>query len=110
MKTEPTQKELTIKARELKNAALELRAINHRLRQQMLHLIHKNGKVTVTNLFTALHLEQSVTSQHLGVLRKARLVNTQREGHFVFYSVNYNRLKVLHQLSEAILKPPVRKD
>lgn len=80
-----------------------LRAVNHSLRQQLLKLLHKHGKMTVTEIYKKLHLEQSVTSQHLAILRRAGFVNTDREGKFIFYSVNYQRLKEVHHFSAALL-------
>ena len=56
---------------EVKKAALVLRALNHKLRQQILKLIDESGKMTVTELYVKLRLEQSVASQHLAILRKA---------------------------------------
>jgi DNA-binding transcriptional ArsR family regulator len=87
----------------LKKAALILRAVNHSLRQQILKLLHQQGKMTVTEIYKKLRLEQSVTSQHLAVLRKAGFVTTEREGKFIFYSVNYRRLKEVHQFSTTLL-------
>ena len=45
---------------EVKKAALVLRALNHKLRQQILKLIDESGKMTVTELYVKLRLEQSV--------------------------------------------------
>jgi DNA-binding transcriptional ArsR family regulator len=59
--------ELKIDVLQLKKAALILRAINHKLRQQILKLIHQNGKMTVTEIYVKLRLEQSVASQHLAM-------------------------------------------
>ena len=44
----------------LKKAVLKLRAINHPLRRQMMEIIKAEGKITVTELFIKLRLEQSV--------------------------------------------------
>jgi DNA-binding transcriptional ArsR family regulator len=63
--------ELKIDVIQLKKAALILRAVNHKLRQQIMKLIHQNGKMTVTEIYVKLRLEQSVASQHLAILRKA---------------------------------------
>jgi DNA-binding transcriptional ArsR family regulator len=82
---------------ELRKAALVYRAVNHPLRQQMLRLLHQNGKMIVTDIYVKLRLEQSVASQHLAILRKAGFVQTARDGKKIFYSVNYSRLKVAHQ-------------
>ena len=45
------------------------------------------------NLCVRLRLEQSVASQHLAILRKAGIVSTQRDGKFIYYSVNFKRLE-----------------
>ena len=76
-----------------KKASLILRSINHKLRQQIIKLLDEHVKMTVTELYVKLRLEQSVASQHLAILRRAGIVSTTREGKFIFYSVNYSRLK-----------------
>ncbi len=76
-----------------KKAALILRAVNHKLRQQMLKLLDENKKMTVTELYVKLRLEQSVASQHLAILRNAGIVTTNRNGKFIFYSPAYERLE-----------------
>ena len=40
---------------------------------------------TVTDLASVLGLAQAATSQHLSVMRKAGVVETRKEGNFVFY-------------------------
>jgi DNA-binding transcriptional ArsR family regulator len=92
-----TENILYIEVLELEKAALIFRAINHGLRCELLQLIHKNLRMTVTEIYVQLQLEQSVASQHLAILRKAGLVSTERDGKNIFYSVNYNRLKQLHE-------------
>ncbi len=87
----------------VKKAALTIRAFNHKLRQQILKLIDEEGKITVTELYVKLRLEQSVASQHLAILRKAGFVNTSRDGKFIYYSVNVNRLKELNQFIDDLL-------
>ena len=79
----------------LKKGAVTLRALNHKLRQQIVKLIDENKRITVTEIFNKLHLEQSVASQHLAILRKAGFVKTDRDGKFIYYSVNTNRLEDL---------------
>ncbi|MFN2439546.1 MAG: ArsR/SmtB family transcription factor [Chitinophagaceae bacterium] len=104
--TDPTptmETELKIEILQLKKAALILRAVNHKLRQQILKLIHQNGKMTVTEIYVQLRLEQSVASQHLAILRKAGFVNTNRDGKFIYYSVNQDRLTEIHQFSVQLL-------
>lgn len=99
-----TSADLKIDVLQLKKAALILRAINHKLRQQILKLIHQSGKMTVTEIYVKLRLEQSVASQHLAILRKAGYVNTVRDGKFIYYSVNHDRLEQIHGIVHDLLK------
>jgi DNA-binding transcriptional ArsR family regulator len=98
------ENELPIETLQIKKGALVFRAINHPLRRQMLELLHQNVRMTVTEVFIKLRLEQSVASQHLAILRKAAMVNTERQGKFIFYSVNYQRIKQVHQIAAEIIK------
>ena len=89
---------------QLKKAALVFRAINHKLRQQIIKFINQNGKITVTQIYVKLRLEQSVASQHLAILRKAGFVVTERDGKFIYYSVDHNRLAEVHRIAAELLK------
>ena len=87
----------------VKKASLVLRAINHKLRQQILKLIDENGKITVTEIYVKLRLEQSVASQHLSILRKAGFVNTERDGKYIYYTVNAARIEELNNFVDSLL-------
>lgn len=89
--------EVKIDFLQVKKAALIIRSVNHKLRQQMLRLLEENQKMTVTEIYVQLRLEQSVASQHLAILRRAGIVKTDREGKFIYYSVNAQRLAHLNQ-------------
>ena len=95
--------ELKVDLLNVKKAALTLRAVNHKLRQQILKLIDEQGKMTVTEIYVKLRLEQSVASQHLAILRKAGFVKTTRDGKFIHYAVNVNRMEELNQFVEDLL-------
>ena len=103
-KSTTVEKELKIDLLQLKKAALILRAINHKLRQQIMKLIHQKEKITVTEIYVKLRLEQSVASQHLAILRKAGFVSTLRDGKFIYYSVNHERLEQVHHFVHELLK------
>ena len=95
--------ELGIETSNIKNAALLLRALNNSLRQKILQFIHLNSRVTVTEVHIEFRIEQSVASDHLGILRAAKLVVNERKGRFIFYEVNYKELYRLHLLFEEFL-------
>jgi ArsR family transcriptional regulator, virulence genes transcriptional regulator len=95
MKTMPkplSKPELFIDVLPCRKAALKIRALKHKLRQEILQLIHKHESMQVTAIYKKLKLEQSVASQHLAILRKSNFVVTKREGKFIYYSVNYNQI------------------
>lgn len=94
---------ITVDTLSVKKAALILRAFNHKLRQQILKLIDTQEKITVTEIYVKLRIEQSVASQHLAILRKAEFVNTERDGKFIYYTVNTNRMKELNRFVSELL-------
>ncbi|HMZ46015.1 MAG TPA: metalloregulator ArsR/SmtB family transcription factor [Chitinophagaceae bacterium] len=87
----------------VKKSAMVIRALNHKLRQQMIKLIDEVKTITVTDIYVRLRLEQSVASQHLAVLRKVGIVATKRDGKKIFYSVNYHRLQHILNTSNNLL-------
>ena len=87
---------------ELRKAVLVLRAVNHKLRQRIIDLLEENTKMTVTDIYIKLRLEQSVASQHLAILRRAGVVVTERQGKFIYYSLNDERLDQISRLVEEL--------
>lgn len=69
-----------------------LRALAHPLRMKILEFIDKNKTINVNKIYNTLKLEQSITSQHLKILRASGLVQTHREGKFIHYSIDYPKL------------------
>ncbi|MBK8554561.1 MAG: helix-turn-helix transcriptional regulator [Lewinellaceae bacterium] len=88
---------------ELRRAVLVLRAVNHKLRQRIIDLLEENSRMTVTDIYIKLRLEQSVASQHLAILRKAGVVITERQGKFIFYSLDKERLNQISRLVEELV-------
>lgn len=86
-----------------KKAAMILRAINHKLRLEVLKLLEEAGKMTVTEIYVKLRLEQSVASQHLAILRMAGFVITIREGKNIFYSVSNERIEEVQGFIKQLL-------
>lgn len=87
---------------ELRKAVLVLRAVNHKLRQRMIELLEENGKMPVTDIYVQLRLEQSVASQHLAILRRAGVVKTDRQGKYIYYYIDHDRLSQIGGLVEEL--------
>ena len=94
---------ININYHNVKKASLVLRALNHKLRQQILTLIETEKKITVTEIYVRLRLEHSVASQHHAIMRKAGVVTTQREGKYIYYLVNYKRIDELNQCVQEMV-------
>lgn len=87
----------------IKNGAQVFRALNNATRQRILQLIHSNGKMSVTEVFTKMNLEQPVASSHLGILKQVGIVSARRIGKNVYYSINYSRLNFVEEQSCKLL-------
>ena len=78
---------------QVRKAALIIRSLNHDLRQKILEMIDVNDKITVTEIYKALSIEQSIVSQHLALLRKAGFLKTTKNKKFIYYSLNREKIQ-----------------
>mgnify|MGYP000559797241 FL=1 len=82
------------------NYSVELvKALAHPLRLKILEYIDSQGTINVNKIYNTLNIEQSITSQHLRVLRLAGVVNAQREGKYINYNINYD---IVTKASDAV--------
>ena len=95
-------KDIQLDYSDLRRAVLVLRAVNHKLRQRVIDLLEENDTMTVTDIYIKLRLEQSVASQHLAILRRAGVVATERQGKFIYYSLDRDRLNQISKLVEEL--------
>ncbi len=76
-----------------------MRALAHPLRLKILEFIDQKGETSVNKIYHKLQIEQSITSQHLKILRLAGVVDGKRDGKKVFYTINY---QVVMKASKAL--------
>ena len=95
-------KDIELDYSDLRKAVLVLRAVNHKLRQRIINLLEEKESLTVTDIYIKLRLEQSVASQHLAILRRAGVVNTNRDGKYIYYSIDKERLGQISRLVEDL--------
>ena len=86
----------------IKNAAKTLRSINHKLRQQIIKLLEERKRIKVTDIYVKLHLDQSITSQNLAILRRTNIVSTERMCKEIYYSLNNNRIEQVSSFASKI--------
>jgi ArsR family transcriptional regulator len=75
-----------------------LRALGQPARLQILLAIGE-GEACVCHLEAALGLRQAYISQHLMALRKAKVLETRRDGRFIFYRLRDPSMLELIQLA-----------
>jgi len=67
-----------------------MRALAHPLRLKILEFIDQQGAINVNKIYRALQIEQSITSQHLKIMKMAGVVNATKDGKFVTYAIDYD--------------------
>jgi len=80
---------------DLKLATKIFRALNHPLRLSIVRLIEEHGRLSVTQIYFKLRIEQSVASQHLAILRECDVLNSHRDGKNIYYAINPARLSAI---------------
>jgi len=60
------------------------------------------GEVCVCHIHESLKIQQSKTSRHLAYLRRAGLVETRREGLWIYYRIGQLPDPVLQTISQAV--------
>jgi len=81
-----------------------LRALAHPLRMKILEFIDKHKTINVNKIYNTMKLEQSITSQHLRILRSTGIVETKRDGKFIHYSIDYSKLSSVLKAINSFLK------
>lgn len=67
-----------------------MRALAHPLRLKILEFIDQHGAINVNKIYNTLNIEQSITSQHLKIMKMAGVVHAEKEGKYVTYSIDYD--------------------
>ncbi|MCB0262150.1 MAG: metalloregulator ArsR/SmtB family transcription factor [Calditrichia bacterium] len=82
-------------------AAEMLKAIAHPTRIAIINLLENSNRLTVTEIFESLSIEQAVASHHLRILRDRGVLNSEKDGKNRFYYLKHDRLS---QIIECIDK------
>jgi len=71
----------------LENATETLRSVAHPIRIAIIDLLFDNGKMTVTDIYTRLNIEQAIASHHLRILKNKGVLQAERDGKNSLYSL-----------------------
>ena len=78
---------LVLDITKLEMAASKLRAIAHPMRIAVIDLLNEKSKMSVTEIYSALDIEQASASHHLNILKNKGILVSKREGKKIFYSL-----------------------
>ena len=73
-------------------AASKLRAMAHPMRIAIIDLLSANKKLTVTEIYERLSIEQASASHHLNILKNKGLLESKRDGKMILYSLKTDAL------------------
>ena len=85
-------KKVTLDVEKLELAASKLRAMAHPMRIAIIDLLTDNVKLTVTEIYEHLNIEQASASHHLNILKNKGLLESKRNGKMIHYSLKYDHL------------------
>ena len=80
----------------MKEAAELFKVLSVDRRIEIIELL-KNEDMCVNDLADSLKISQSAVSQHLRILKAARLVRDQRRGYWIYYSLDRETLEKCRQ-------------
>jgi DNA-binding transcriptional ArsR family regulator len=93
------KKKQTLDLQKLETAASKLRAMAHPMRIAIIDLLTDNKKLTVTEIYENLNIEQASASHHLNILKNKGILDSKRDGKMIYYSL---KIITLNQVIECI--------
>ncbi|MGB4135336.1 MAG: metalloregulator ArsR/SmtB family transcription factor [Microbacterium sp.] len=79
------------------------KGLAHPIRIRILEVLSAGDEVPVADLLAVTELEASHVSQHLAVLRRNRLVVSERRGSLVYYRLAYPQVADLLRVARTLL-------
>ena len=69
-----------------------MRALAHPLRLKILEFLDQNKNIQVNQIYNTLKIEQSIASQHLRILKNAGVLIADKDGKYMHYAIDYQRV------------------
>lgn len=78
---------IEINLSKLELAASKLRAISHPMRIAIIDLLADGNRLSVTEIYESLGIEQATASHHLNILKNKNVLISKREGKKIYYKL-----------------------
>lgn len=98
----PSPKEL-LNFDHITKAAIIIKALKNPIRKRLIVYLLKNDPASVTNIVFNLREDQTKISQHLNILRKAKIVTFLKKGKNVYYFLNKARIAEIQKSLSGLL-------
>ncbi|MCE1168106.1 MAG: metalloregulator ArsR/SmtB family transcription factor [Sphingobacteriia bacterium] len=83
----------------LENAASKLRAMAHPMRIAIIDMLNDVNKLSVTEIYERLQIEQAAASHHLNILKNKGILVSKRDGKKIYYAL---KSKTLNQIIDCL--------
>ncbi len=87
----------------LEIAASMLRAMSHPMRIAIIELLSGPKKLSVTEIYEHLKIEQATASHHLNILKSKGILASKRDGKKIFYSLKQDKVtEIINSLDRCM--------
>lgn len=86
-----------IDLKHIEEQVAKLKILMHPVRFAIMVLLIKNKKMSVTDIYNELSMQQAAISNHLKLLKTNGILRSERDGQNIFYEVNNNELRTLFE-------------
>ncbi len=96
-------KKKVLQLEKLEMGASMLRAMAHPMRIAIIELLTDNKRLSVTQIYEKLKIEQASASHHLNILKNKGVLGSKREGKMIFYSLKHDKLtEIINSLERCL--------
>ncbi len=96
----------------LKNFSLSFgsqifKSVSDESRVRILHLLYKNGELTISDIEHILEFTQTKTSRHITYLKNSGMVSARKVDQWVFYNIREEVEELTNRILEFLVKDSV---
>jgi ArsR family transcriptional regulator len=80
------------------------KALSDETKLRILKILQERNEICVCEIMQALNISQSRASRNLGILKNAGFITDRREGLWVYYSINKEKINEYHIAVNKLVK------
>jgi DNA-binding transcriptional ArsR family regulator len=101
-KIEVEMENVELNAKKLEQLASRLKAIAHPVRIAIIEMLSNESRLSVTEIYQLLEIEQAAASHHLNIMKNKGILESEREGKKIFYSLQNESLsEIIHCVNKC---------